>query len=37
MPNEQELSAEKSFEIIQQMIRNAKTSYTDNGVGWLVR
>src|SRR6187200_2570123 len=36
MPNEEELSGEKSFEIIQQMIQNAKTSYTDNGVGWLL-
>lgn len=36
MPNEQELSGEKSFEIIQQMIQNAKTSYTDNGLGWLL-
>jgi hypothetical protein len=36
MPDEQELSGEKSFEIIQQMIQNAKTSYTDNGVGWLL-
>ena len=36
MPNKQELSGEKSFEIIQQMIQNAKTSYTDNGVGWLL-
>ena len=36
MLNEQELSGEKSFEIIQQMIQNAKTSYTDNGFGWLL-
>ena len=36
MSNEQELSGEKSFEIIQQMIQNAKTSYTDNGLGWLL-
>ncbi len=36
MSNEQELSGEKSFEIIQQMIRNAKTNFTDNGHGWLL-
>jgi hypothetical protein len=36
MSDEQELSGEKSFEIIQQMIRNAKTQYTDDGVGWLL-
>ncbi len=36
MSNEQELSGEKSFEIIQQMIRNAKSNFTDNGHGWLL-
>jgi hypothetical protein len=36
MSDEQELSGEKSFEIIQQMIRNAKTNFTDNGHGWLL-
>jgi hypothetical protein len=36
MSNEQELSGEKSFEIIQQMIFNAKSDFTDNGHGWLL-
>jgi hypothetical protein len=36
MPNEQELSSEKSLEIIQQMIQKAKINFTDNGHGWLL-
>lgn len=36
MQNEEELSGEKSFEIIQQMIQKAKTNFTDNGHGWLL-
>lgn len=36
MQNEKELSGEKSFEIIQQMIQKAKTNFTDNGNGWLL-
>lgn len=36
MSNDQPLSNEKSMEIIQQMISQAKTTITDNGVGWLV-
>ena len=36
MQNEDELSGEKSFEIIQQMIQKAKTNFTDNGHGWLL-
>jgi len=33
MSNNQELSTEKSLEIIQQMINQAKTNITDNGIG----
>ena len=36
MSNEQDLSGEKSLEIIQQMIQKAKTKFTDNGHGWLL-
>ena len=36
MPNEQPLSKEKSLEIIQQMINQAKSNITDNGLGWLL-
>jgi hypothetical protein len=36
MSNEQELSNEKSMEIIRQMISQAKTNITDNGLGWLL-
>jgi len=36
MANEQELSNEKSLEIIHQMISRAKTNITDNGIGWLL-
>lgn len=35
MSNEQ-LSTEKSLELIQQMISQAKNNITDNGLGWLV-
>lgn len=36
MPNEQELTSEKSLEIIHQMINRAKINITDNGIGWLL-
>lgn len=36
MQNDQQLSKEKSMEIIQQMISQAKTTITDDGMGWLV-
>lgn len=36
MEHEQELSKEQSLEIIHQMINNAKTNITDNGMGWLL-
>ncbi len=36
MPNEQPLSNEKSLAIIHQMITQAKTNFTDNGLGWLL-
>lgn len=36
MPNDQQLSNEKSLEIIQQMINQAKTNITDNGLGWML-
>lgn len=36
MSNNQELSTEKSLEIIQRMINQAKTNFTDNGLGWLL-
>lgn len=36
MENDQPLSNEKSLEIIQQMINQAKTNITDNGLGWLL-
>ena len=36
MPNDQSLTKEKSLEIIQQMITQAKTNITDNGLGWLL-
>ncbi len=36
MPNDQQLSKEKSLEIIQQMINQAKSNITDNGLGWLL-
>lgn len=36
MPQEEELSHQKSLEIIRQMIDRAKTNFTDNGIGWLL-
>ena len=36
MPNDQQLSKEKSLEIIQQMINQAKSNISDNGLGWLL-
>ncbi len=36
MSNHQSLSKEKSLEIIQQMINQAKSNITDNGLGWLL-
>ncbi|MEO6583674.1 MAG: hypothetical protein ABIO05_05080 [Ferruginibacter sp.] len=36
MENEEMLSGEKSLQIIHQMISNAKTNLTDNGLGWLL-
>ncbi|MDB5201958.1 MAG: hypothetical protein JWQ27_1367 [Ferruginibacter sp.] len=33
---EDELTGEKSLEIIHQMINKAKANITDNGVGWLL-
>ena len=36
MANDQQLSKEKSLEIIQQMINQAKSNLTDNGLGWLL-
>ncbi len=36
MPNDQSLTKEKSLEIIQQMINQAKSNITDNGLGWLL-
>jgi hypothetical protein len=36
MPNDQQLSGEKSMEIIQQMINQAKTNFTDSGLSWLL-
>ena len=36
MPNDQQLSNEKSLAIIQQMISQAKTNLTDNGISWLL-
>ena len=36
MENDQSLSKEKSLEIIQQMINQAKSNITDNGLGWLL-
>jgi hypothetical protein len=36
MENEEQLSKEKSLQIIQQMINQAKTNITDNGLGWLL-
>lgn len=36
MQNDQPLSNEKSMEIIHQMINQAKTNITDNGLNWLL-
>ena len=36
MENDQQLSTEKSMEIIHQMINQAKTNIADNGVSWLL-
>jgi len=36
MENDQQLSKEKSLAIIQQMINQAKSNITDNGLGWLL-
>jgi hypothetical protein len=36
MPNDQQLSNEKSMEIIHQMINQAKTNITDSGLSWLL-
>jgi hypothetical protein len=36
MPNDQQLSGEKSMEIIQQMINQAKANFTDSGLSWLL-
>jgi hypothetical protein len=36
MENDQQLTNQKSLEIIQQMIKQAKTNITDNGLGWLL-
>jgi hypothetical protein len=36
MSNDQQLSGEKSLEIIHQMINQAKNNITDNGISWLL-
>ncbi len=36
MPQDEELSHEKSLEIIHQMINRAKTNISDNGLGWVL-
>lgn len=36
MSNDQSLSNEKSLQIIQQMINQAKSNISDNGLGWLL-
>ncbi|HMK05478.1 MAG TPA: hypothetical protein VK489_14855 [Ferruginibacter sp.] len=36
MSNDQQLSKEKSLEIIHQMINQAKTNITDSGLSWLL-
>lgn len=36
MENNQQLTNQKSLEIIQQMIAHAKTNISDNGLGWLL-
>lgn len=36
MENDQQLTNQQSLEIIQQMINQAKTNISDNGLGWLL-
>ncbi len=36
MSNDEQLSKEKSMEIIHQMITQAKSNFTDNGLSWLL-
>lgn len=36
MQNDQQLTNEKSLEIIQQMINQAKANFTDSGLSWLL-
>jgi hypothetical protein len=36
MEMDQQLSNEKSLQIIHEMISQAKTNFTDNGLGWLL-
>jgi hypothetical protein len=36
MENNQQMSNTESLQIIQQMINQAKTNITDNGLGWLL-
>lgn len=36
MENDQQLTSQKSLEIIQQMINQAKTNISDDGIGWLL-
>ena len=36
MANDQQLSTEKSLEIIHQMISQAKANFTDRGLSWLL-
>jgi hypothetical protein len=36
MENNQQMSNAQSLQIIQQMINQAKTNITDNGLGWLL-
>jgi hypothetical protein len=36
MENNQQISNAESLQIIQQMINQAKTNITDNGLGWLL-
>ena len=36
MSNDQQISSEKSLEIIHQMINQAKANYTDSGLSWLL-
>lgn len=36
MENEQQLTGQKGLELIQQMINQAKSNISDNGIGWLL-